>query len=77
MLSDDIVIADLNPAPRLRLESDILGRSADDRAVTDGILLSNRHGAFDHDVRLDDGFVPDDGFRSNESERSNLDSDAE
>src|SRR2546423_14854750 len=52
VLTNDVSVADLDPAPRVGVEARILRKTADDRAVPDKITHPEPDRAFDDGVRL-------------------------
>src|SRR6266446_8096624 len=52
VLTNDVSVADLDPAARVGVEAQILRKTADDRAVPDKITRAEPDRAFDHGLRL-------------------------
>src|SRR5438874_7141548 len=52
ILTDHVVVADLNTAPCVRVKSEILRRRSDHSSVTDHVARSNCDASFENDMRL-------------------------
>jgi len=59
ILANDIVVADHDLRFPVRRKGKILGRRANNRAVSDKIACADRHIAFNDHVRLRDRFITD------------------
>jgi hypothetical protein len=77
MLTNHVGISDLNSAPGLRLEAEVLRRASNDRAVPDKIARAHPHRPLNHHVRLDDAFVSQNDLRTDKRKGTDLDLGAE
>src|SRR4029450_263976 len=77
VLADNIVVPDFNFGFSFWRKRDILRWHTDDHAVSDEISTADRDLAFDHHVRLHDGFVADCHIRPNDLEWPDLDISAD
>jgi hypothetical protein len=73
VLAYDITVADFDRAASPGLETEILRRAADDRAVSDVIIRAQTDGTFDHGMRLDNGARSDFHFTTDAGKGSDLD----
>ena len=73
ILANHVALAELDRASDFWIESQILGRRPDDRAVSDNIPRAHSYRSFNDDVRLDVAPFPDDSAGADHRIRTDLD----